>query len=178
MDKADAAWVWNGASCVVSKPCVEVGVLRVWRDDATVGDALGRGFGIVWPVRPNSMAGSAVRVAWLAPGAWAIFAPPGEAAAKVIAACHDRLFNFADVSAGRSLWRISGPRAADLVASACSIDVHPKSFVAGRCAQSLFAQVPALIMPGADVDSFEVLADASFDGHLMEWFGNSVHAGT
>lgn len=176
MADGKAGRAWSGAGCAVSQQRTDVGVLRVCRDDAAAGTDLGRSFGIIWPVQPNSMSGGDLRVAWLAPDSWAIFAPPREVEARIKAACADRLFSYVDVSAGRSLWRIAGAKAPELVSAACSIDVHPRVFGAGRCAQSLFAQVPALIMRGDDEATFEVLADASFDGHLAEWFDNSVAA--
>ena len=46
-----------------------------------------------------------------------------------------------DVSSGFTLFSLEGRRARDLIAAGCSIDVHPRVFEPGRCAQTLYARI-------------------------------------
>ncbi len=174
MDELTSCWSLSCASALVSMNPVEVGILRIVGADAEVTRELARLFGFAWPILPNRMAGEAVRAAWLCPGAWAVFGQQDEIASSVAKACAGRPYHFVDVSAGHSLWLLSGASATRLLARACSIDTHPAVFSKECCARSLFAQVPALIMAGDVSGTFRLLVDASFDGHLQAWFSNAL----
>ena len=50
-----------------------------------------------------------------------------------------------DVSANRLLLELTGPSRHDLLASACPIDLHPRSWGDGRCAQSVFGAAQVLL---------------------------------
>jgi len=71
---------------------------------------------------------------------------------------------------------VSGTASRDLLAGACSLDLHPCVFSPGRCARTLLAQVPALIMTTDVPNVFRILADASFNDHLRAWFAGSGEA--
>ena len=50
-----------------------------------------------------------------------------------------------DVSANRAALELAGPSRHDLLASACPIDLHPRSWGDGRCAQSVFGAAQVLL---------------------------------
>ena len=50
-----------------------------------------------------------------------------------------------DVSANRAVIELVGPSRHDLLSSACPIDLHPKSWGDGRCAQSVFGAAQVLL---------------------------------
>ena len=50
-----------------------------------------------------------------------------------------------DVSANRVALELAGPSRHDLLASACPIDLHPRSWGDGRCAQSVFGAAQVLL---------------------------------
>ena len=76
----------------------------------------------------------------------------------------------ADVSHGRTVFAIAGPGAIGLLAHGCSLDLHPRVFAPGRCAQTLFAQVPALLHLRSAEPRFDLHVDASHEAHLRHWF--------
>ena len=95
---------------------------------------------------------------WLGPTSWLLLAGevPGTYALTAFAAQRDAvnlvggaLF---DVSASRIAWKLSGPRAATVLASGCPLDLHPRVFPAGSCAQSLFGHVGVLVGRDAQGD--------------------------
>ena len=50
-----------------------------------------------------------------------------------------------DVSANRAVIELAGSSRHDLLSSACSIDLHPRSWGGGRCAQSVFGGAQVLL---------------------------------
>ena len=57
-----------------------------------------------------------------------------------------------DVSAARVGWTLRGPRALDLLARGCPLDLHVTVFAPDSCAQTLFGHVAALVHRHADGD--------------------------
>ncbi len=57
-----------------------------------------------------------------------------------------------DVSASRVGWTLRGPRALDVLASGCPLDLNGNAFAPHSCAQSLFGHVAALYHRHADGD--------------------------
>ena len=76
-----------------------------------------------------------------------------------------------DVSSARTLIRISGRNARQVLAHGCSVDLHhlPES----TCAQTTLAQCAVILFsdgaPFADTDLVKVLVRSSFAAHLAEW---------
>lgn len=110
------------------------------------------------------------RLVWIGPKSWLVFGgtaegAPGQAAASGFAGIRDRIQTSGgalfDVSAGRVGWRVRGPRARDLLASACPLDLHPSAFGIDTCAQSLFGHVAALYLRLSD-DEFALYVARSF----------------
>ena len=78
-----------------------------------------------------------------------------------------------DVSAQRLGIRLGGPRARDVLAKGCSIDLHPSRFGIGTAVQTTLglAGVVLLALPaGADGHpEYLVLVRSSFAGYLATW---------
>jgi sarcosine oxidase subunit gamma len=76
------------------------------------------------------------------------------------------------VTAARAGVDLAGPRAAELLAKGCSIDLHPRAFPPGRCAQTLLARANVVVWhlgePLRD-GGYRVLTGASFAGYLADW---------
>jgi heterotetrameric sarcosine oxidase gamma subunit len=76
-----------------------------------------------------------------------------------------------DVSAARTVVRLSGRHARDVLAHGTSIDLA--RLRPGRCAQTLLAQCAVIIVsdgePGEAGDEVRVLVRSSFADHLARW---------
>ena len=123
-------------------------------------------FDVALPLAPNTTARiDTVTALWLGPASWLLVAhatsPLIDYAAKreALNAAGGALF---DVSASRVAWTISGLHAADLLAKGCSLDLHPRAFATGTCAQSVFGHVNTLIDKRDDDPTFSVMVARSF----------------
>ncbi|MDR3511207.1 MAG: sarcosine oxidase subunit gamma family protein [Caulobacteraceae bacterium] len=170
MGESTALWTLAAPGLAIAERQTPASVLRIRRPDAAVIRALGEAFGLSWPAAPNTVAEGAVRIAWLAPGEWLLFASAEPVGEPVATACEGWLHHLSDVTAGYRLWRIEGPRSRDLLAKGAALDTHPRVFRSGQCAQTLFAKVHALVIPDRSGDAFDLLTDVSFAGHVRAWF--------
>lgn len=102
-----------------------------------------------FPTDPNTARASGDSdVLWLGPDEWLIVGAPGGTGAirdeleGSLAGLHSSVV---DVSANRVVIELAGPSRHDLLSSACPIDLHPRSWSDGRCAQSVFGAAQVLL---------------------------------
>lgn len=155
-------------------------ILSVHRHDSLSADPLGRAFGVSWPVEPNTMTThDGYSVLWTAPGQWVIMdCPAATVVERAANACGSTLHLVSDVTDGRVGFEVEGALSRDLLSKGCSLDLHPRVFKAGACAQALLAQVPVLLYrPQGAPDATEIFrlyADVSVACHLRGWFRDAA----
>lgn len=134
--------------------------------------AVGEVLGVPLPTRPcTSVAGNGRRVLWLGPDEFGVLAPDGAAASlepALRAAAGG--WGVTDVSAQRTTLTLSGPRAREVLARGCAIDLHPTRSPAGTCVQTLLALTGVtIVVDDAAQPAFTILVRASFAEYLAGW---------
>lgn len=110
-------------------------------------------------------------VLWLGPDEWLLVregspAPLAVALADALAGRHAAVV---DVSSSRAVIAIAGAHARAVLAKGCSLDLHPRRFAAGRCAQTLLARASVIIHQTSDAPAFRIHVRASLAVYLAEW---------
>lgn len=127
------------------------------------------------PATPNTWsAGDGREVLWLGPDEWLVVAEPGSAPAilRELERALDGLHHsVVDVSADRAVVELAGEDRMGLLTRGCGLDLHPRSWRAGMCAQTLLARVPVLLQERERAT--RVFVRPSFAGHLVDWFRNA-----
>jgi sarcosine oxidase subunit gamma len=141
-------------------------------------DTVALELGAPLPTEPGASSSGQLTVLWLGPDEWLVVGPAGtegELEARLRSAIGDAHASIVDVSAQRTTLLVAGPRARDLLAMGCALDLHPRSFGAGSCAQTMLARAQVVLVgrdPG-DGDpggaAFWVLVRASFATYLVDW---------
>jgi sarcosine oxidase subunit gamma len=136
--------------------------------------AVGLTLGVPLPLEPNTVGrGGDLAVLWLGPDEWLVVGPPGSAGeleARLREAVGEEPASVVDVSAQRTTLLVAGARAAELLAHGCSLDLHPRSFEAGCCAQTTLARAQVVLVPRDEhKPGFWVLVRSSFAGYLADW---------
>ena len=137
-------------------------------------------FGVEPPVEANTVieAGDK-RIFWLGPDEWLVVTPAGQQGqtradlAAALAGVHSSVV---DNSSGLTLVRISGERAAELLATDCPLDLHPRVFKPGQCAQTRLAKAGMTVTPLADGNGFDIIIRRSFADYLLRWLQDAAIA--
>jgi sarcosine oxidase subunit gamma len=134
------------------------------------------GFGL--PVAPNTFFEDASLTAlWLGPDEWLIVTPPGGESTIAFAlkdALGGTFSSVTDVTGGQTVVRISGPRARDVLAKGCTLDLHPREFGPGRCAQTLLAKAMVTVMQVDDSPAFDLIVRRTFADYLAHWLRDAA----
>jgi len=145
---------------------------------AVVGSALG----LDLPPSGRVSRGGDRLAVWLGPGWWLLDAPQadGPGLGALEASLVDRLrglggwVSAVDVSAGFAVLELAGPRARDVLAHGCSIDLHPRVFGPGRAARTMLAKAQ-VVLAQTDGDAtgrapaYRIWVRTSFARYLTEW---------
>src|SRR5262249_48834026 len=123
--------------------------LRANPADAGLMAGIQRQLGFPLPLKPNTTAESGSTSApRLGPDEWLVLTPFGDeatVAAGLRQALQGSFFAVTDITQGQSVLRLSGPNVRDVLSKGCSLDLHPKVFGRGRCAQTVVAKVGVTI---------------------------------
>jgi sarcosine oxidase, subunit gamma len=102
-------------------------------------------------------------ILWLGPDEYLIVAPDGDDVAGLEAE------SVVDVSANRTTIELSGPNARDVLEKGMPIDLHPRAFGPGDCAQTLLARAQVLVRQVDAKPTYHVLVRGSFARYLADW---------
>jgi sarcosine oxidase subunit gamma len=152
-----------------------LGHLNMRGDPAASGfsAAVRRVLGFDLPLDVNTVtAGRTLAVFWLGPDEWLILTPGGRESGvmhDLRAALHEQFAAVTDVSGGQTVIMLGGECARDVLAKGCSLDLHPRVFGPGQCAQTHLARTGVLIRQVGDAPTFELIVRRSFADYLWRW---------
>jgi sarcosine oxidase subunit gamma len=152
--------------------------LRGDGDDKHIVDAVRSATGLDLPIAPNTVATQGDCAAlWLSPDEWLIVGPFDRRAdmidtlRKALAGRHSSV---TDVSANRTMLELSGSKAREMIAKGCGLDLHPRSFASGQCAQTLVARSQALIWQTDDAPTYRLFVRPSFAAYLADFLVDAM----
>jgi sarcosine oxidase subunit gamma len=124
------------------------------------------------PLEPNTAWEDGPRAAlWLGPNEWLILGPPhagSEIVADLDASLDDLHRSVVDVSAQRLALEVSGSRAREILSKGCSLDLHPREWTTGMCAQTMLGKAQVILHQRAETTGIAVRT--SFASYLIDWF--------
>jgi sarcosine oxidase subunit gamma len=142
-------------------------------EDPAFAAAVKSATGVDLPVKANTVNGSgANRILWLGPDEWWLVAPGEQRVAlieqlrQVFSGQHTAVI---DVSESRTVIGLTGSSARDLLARGVSLDLHPRVFGPGQCAQTGMSKSNVLLHQTGDEPSYEIYILKSFADYLWRW---------
>ncbi len=155
--------------------------LRGEVNDASFVDAARNVLGVDLPSSANtSVETEGLIVCWLGPDEWMVILRPDDET-EIIAALREALGGLhaavTDTTGGYTMLNLSGSRVRDLLAKGCTLDLHPRAFAPGQCAQTNLAKTSVLLLPrtnNSDLQSFDVVVRRSFADYLARWLVDSA----
>ena len=155
-------------------------ILRGDLADRGLAQALGEIPGLEAPLRPNTVAAAdEVLVCWMGPDEWMAVAGEnreGELIGSLQKALKGRNAAVTDTSGNYTTINLAGRRARDLLSKGCTLDLHPRIFAPGQCAQTNLAKATVLLIPRSNdpgFQSFDVVVRRSFADYLANWLEHS-----
>jgi sarcosine oxidase subunit gamma len=100
------------------------------------------------PEEPNTVSSTdGLDAIWLGPDEWLLVAlrPPDDVLSELAGALERTHHALVDVSANRVIVQLSGARRHELLSTGVPVDLHPRSWRPGRCAQTLFGRAQVLL---------------------------------
>jgi sarcosine oxidase subunit gamma len=79
-----------------------------------------------------------------------------------------------DLSASRVLVELTGPKARDVLASCCALDLHPRVFGPGRCAQTLVAKAQVLLSQLDEAPTYRLFVRPSLASYVVSWLVDGI----
>ena len=141
--------------------------------DPAAADAVAEVIGCRLPLTPGTTAqGPGASVLWLGPDEWLIVGAPGtegDLSQRLGDALGGLPATVVDVSANRTVIEVSGRRAREVLEKGCSIDLHPRAFGPGRCAQTLLARAQVILEQTGEEPTYRLFVRPSFSGYLAAW---------
>lgn len=153
-----------------------LGYLNLRGQDTGFADAVQQSTGLTLPTVANTLSEHDDHtLCWLGPDEWLLMVPSGvqEALASRLQTAlqaQEPALHYAvtDTSSGLCTISISGQHARAVLAKGCPLDLHPRVFAVGQCAQTILAKAAVLLFPRAD-DSLHIIVRRSFADYLWRW---------
>lgn len=128
------------------------------------------------PARCGDVGGAdGVSVLWLGPSEFLVVAPEaahdslgGNLIGSLTEALGGAPGQVVDLSANRTTFELSGPRARAVLEKACALDLHPRSFTTGTALNTEVGNIPVVLQKTGE-ESFRLFPRASFADFLGRW---------
>jgi methylglutamate dehydrogenase subunit D len=145
---------------------------------AAIVEAARAAYGVALPLTPRCEGSGALTFIWAGPERWLVIAEKqsSEALAQSLASVFAGLAAIAEQGDGRTIIRISGPRARDVLAKILAIDLHPRAFRPGDTAITGAAHIEVQIWQIDDAPRYEIALFRGFAGSFWHWLVESAAA--
>ena len=130
-------------------------------------------FALTLPLAPNKSTAANARTAlWLGPDQWLIVVPAGEPSLPAVELAGSA--SVVDVSDLRAVFELAGPRARDVLAKGCAVDLHPRAFKPGDCALSALARIRVALHQPAVENAYQIYVERSYAQYLWDWLVDAM----
>lgn len=143
---------------------------------AALSAAVRNAYGVDLPASSRVAQGAAVRFIGYGPGQWLAVseALANEALASELAAKLQGLASVSDQSGGRTVLRVSGNRARDVLAKGLPIDLDPRAFPLGSAATSAISHIGVQLWQADDTRSYDIAIFRSLSESFWRWLTASA----
>ena len=132
--------------------------------------------GLDLPMGPKRMSKNGFALIGTAPGQWLAIAESKEARAlpAMLGVSLKGDATVVDLSDGKAVLRISGPRARDTLAKGCSLDLHPRVFKPGNAATTPVALIDCVIWQVDETPTYDLAVPTSYAESFWSWLTASA----
>lgn len=170
----------SGADTAVIVEHPHLGKINLRGDsgDQTFMDAVAEAVGAAPPVEANiAVKAGKSTILWLGPDEWLVVTPEGkqgEAESALAKALEGQHVSIVDGTDARTTIRLHGANARNVLMKGCPLDLHPRVFGPGQCAQSTLAKADVLIHQLDDTPTYDIYVLCSFSRYLWDWLADAA----
>jgi methylglutamate dehydrogenase subunit D len=148
---------------------------REGKTDA-LSQAVASAYGVDLPTSSRVAQGSQVSFVAYGPGQWLAVSESlaNEALARELSAKLAGLASISDQSGGRTVLRVSGPHARDVLAKGLPIDLDPRAFPPGSAATSAISHMGVQLWQLDDTRSYDLAIFRSVSESFWSWLSASA----
>jgi sarcosine oxidase subunit gamma len=141
-----------------------------------LSEAVANTYGVDLPTSSRVIQGSQVSFIGYGPGQWLAVSASlaNEALARELSAKLAGLASISDQSGGRTVLRISGPHARDVLAKGLPIDLDPRAFPLGSAATSAISHMGVQLWQLDDTRSYDLAIFRSVSESFWSWLTASA----
>ena len=138
--------------------------------------AVRKAYGVDLPASSRVAQGAAISFIGYGPGQWLAVseALANEALASELAAKLQGLASVSDQSGGRTVLRVSGNRARDVLAKGLPLDLDPRAFPLGSAATSAISHIGVQLWQADDMRSYDLAVFRSLSESFWRWLTASA----
>jgi sarcosine oxidase subunit gamma len=152
--------------------------LRIDLSDDGNLDALGNLLDVDVPIVPNTVNSNGdVSVLWLGTDEWLILTTEcyqDSMLDKLVKGLVSKVSSIVDVSGSQTVITLDGPNSRNLLAKGCTLDLHPRVFCDGKCAQTIIAKTGVMIRKIDNSQSYDLIVRRSYAEYLVLWIKDAV----
>jgi sarcosine oxidase subunit gamma len=114
---------------------------------------------------------------WLGPEEWLVVGPPSTRAKTLEVlerAVGPEDGAAIDLSASRVILQLQGSASREVLASCCALDLHPRFFGPGRCAQTLLAKASVLLSQVDEAPTYRLFVRPSLASYVVSWLEDGI----
>lgn len=139
--------------------------------DAALRSAVAGALGLDLPHSGSSASNGSATAIWIAPEAWLILheGPHGDELIRELTSACGATASIADQTWGKSVLRISGARARDVLAKGCRIDLHQRAFGPSNSAVTPIAHIHAALLQVDAAPTFDLIVPSTLARDFVEW---------
>jgi sarcosine oxidase subunit gamma len=170
----------SGADTAVIVEHAHLGKINLRGDsgDQAFMDAVAEAVGAAPPVEANTAVKTGKNaILWLGPDEWLVVTPAdkqGGAEAALTGALEGQHVSIVDGTDARTTIRLHGDNARNVLMKGCPLDLHPRVFGPGQCAQSILAKADVLIHQLDDAPTYDIYVLCSFSHYLWDWLADAA----
>ncbi|MDE0489198.1 MAG: sarcosine oxidase subunit gamma [Gammaproteobacteria bacterium] len=139
-------------------------------------EAVERILGQPMPPATNTFTAGEHEVYWLGSDEWLI-ATGAERVAGIDSELAEALGGFHaavnDVSGGHVELLVRGADARTVLARGCTLDLHPREFAPGQCAQTGLGRA-SILLAASELSTYTIVVRRSFSDYLRRWLANAA----
>jgi sarcosine oxidase subunit gamma len=133
--------------------------------------------GCAFPPDNNKVTSAGARhVVWLGPDEYLLLCEAGlesELKRKITAELAGQHFAITDVTDSLCALQLEGPKVRAVLAKGCALDLHPRQFTPGDCAQTFLSHAGVTLV-AMDENCFLVICRTSFAPYMVDWLQDAA----